>query len=157
MTYNKKQKAVQLKLKSMSKEQLAPLQFKNGYDIETDPDIEKNYFPELLDLNKVVKEILHLKDSYCSVNTITDITETLQRKNRSSLDIWRHVIFFYPEVTLEEVMHQLNKLAMCHEITSFICCDIKRRVFLYHSLSNQYIGHTLSQDEYGLYFHEWKD
>jgi hypothetical protein len=108
-------------------------------------------------LLKPLEECL-LKDSTTLIyNSYTK--ETSAGRNRSSLDLWRHLKFYLPEITIYDVMHSLYNLMQDKPIHSQYCYTVQRRVF-----NCRESGYTApinygiqSKDEYGLLFSEWKN
>lgn len=102
-----------------------------------------------LPLIEIILKILYLSE-YCWSENTDNAIETLPRKWRSSLDIWRHVKYFRPDVTIFEVMeclwHHRDKFS------GHYCNVICRRVFrlrCYGYLTkDQY-------DEYKICFKSW--
>jgi hypothetical protein len=79
--------------------------------------------------------------------------ETSGGRRRSSLDVWRHLITYYPELTIFEVMSSLCKLELNRLINSNYCYDVRRRVFL----PGNYYGWDSYKDEYGLHLTDWEN
>lgn len=77
-------------------------------------------------------------------------------KHRSSGDLWKILLVYYPDITLEEVMKILFNLCKDDKLRMTFCYQIKKRVF---DVFWDYAGNRQSlyqkQDEYGLSFHEW--
>lgn len=72
---------------------------------------------------------------------------------RSSLDIWRHVIEFSPELSLFDIMRALY----ISEYQRQFCTRVKKRVFRYSETSDFLTLRDNYPDEYGLVFSEWKN
>ena len=118
------------------------------------PDTNIKHPDLTLSLDEFVMQIVNLTHSYRSKN-INNWTETNLGKWRSSLDIWRHVIYYKPEVTIFEVMEALYNRKKYY--VSHYCPDIQRRVFkLEKNYKDGYLQ-EIDRDEYGLYFYEWEN
>lgn len=101
-----------------------------------------------LPLGSQVQTVLQLMDEYPSYNVKTDKYETRSGANRSSLDIWRHIIHYNPKVKLYEVMRELAKQSCC----TLFCFDIQRRVFF---TDCTYWADKEHLDEYKLTWNDW--
>lgn len=96
-------------------------------------------------------ELTNRFPSYCN-----STVETFPGKNRSVLDIWRHIIYYYPDTTIFQVMDSLYRLVYAGKITTLFCSTIHRRVF-YRSPSGRHGYPSLaSPDEFRLIFEDWK-
>lgn len=82
------------------------------------------------------------------------IKETRMGAYRNSLDIWRHIILFHPDVTIFEVMAALFNLS--NILRGWYCSTVKRRVF-WKEPTNRGYSNTDYKDEYGLYLLDWKN
>ena len=112
---------------------------------------------------KVVKEILHdslitlirgvlrHSENCCSINS-SEILETRSGRRRSSLDIWRHVKYFIPDVDIFTVMETLY--VMRGELYGNYCWLVKRGVFTMDSYRSG-VNNFLSR-EYMITFNAWK-
>jgi hypothetical protein len=112
--------------------------------------------------------ILESTGKYGSINSLTKIKETYAGCNRSVLDIWRHCIYYRPELTIFDIMNSLYSLVYDGDISTLFCGNIERRVFyIYFSyneedddFSGEFDGYQDSsdeeeEDEFGLVFPEW--
>jgi hypothetical protein len=115
------------------------------------------------DLDKLIPIIVRRTFFSCSINTSGDV-ETKDRCSRSSLDLWRHVKYFFPEITIYSVMASLYRTQFNYR--SIFCPDIHRRVFKNYDYYKEYCQGTYSRpdnilssgDEYGLYINsDWRD
>lgn len=92
--------------------------------------VDKNDFSGL-SLESLLKKILHLFYEYASINVENNLLETPSHCRRSAFDIWRHIKYFNPDITIFDVMHLLYKN---YNRNSFLrgsyCSDIRRRVFI---------------------------
>ena len=118
--------------------------------------IEQNNTEELkqLPLPELIVKVIYLTQYFKSENELGKI-ETGFAKNRSSLDIWRHVKYYLPDVTIYDIMHELFKLNYDHFYTLF-CPDIKRRVFHWYCLRASSNHDVNYRDEYGLTYYDWE-
>jgi hypothetical protein len=142
-------------LKKLPDKEKAPLIFCDSEGNPSNLGIKKQIKKKEIDSTvKLVTCILRHKEHYYSKNTVTKEVETSTGRHRSSLDIWRHVIFYKPEITLMEVMNILWNTR--EELRYQMCNMLKKRVFdlesergvRLHQDSNNY-------DEYGLSFGDW--
>jgi hypothetical protein len=78
--------------------------------------------------------------------------ESSASRRRSSLDLWRHLITYYPEYTIFDVMHSLYSLQLNRLVNNNYCHDVHRRVFL-----PGWYGNYNAKDEYGLNFSDWEN
>lgn len=124
----------------------------NGEDL----DKTTSSLIELLPLDLLILECLKLSLSYCSKDSVNDKIETEPNKYRSSLDIWRHVIYFNPEITIFDVMESLYENR--GKLITHYCPDIKRRVF---KLPRDHYFTSMNDedclDEYELTFYDWEN
>jgi len=89
------------------------------------------------------------------------IYETSHGAIRSSVDIWRHIILQFPDITIFDVMNCLfeNK----NKLYGNYCHDVKRLVFSLEDgeyFEDEYPYEEdleLLEDEFGLNFLVWKD
>jgi len=72
-----------------------------------------------------------------SYNSKTKVLETAPNKRRSVLDIWRHIIYFHPEISIFSVMAMLTSKRVKHKLFSTVCYSLGRRVF---KLNNRVTG-----------------
>lgn len=92
--------------------------------------------------------------------------ETGGGRRRSSLDIWRHAKYYFPDISIFPIMRSLHNLAVHGRVLTLFCCDIKRRVFRPPYGSSMSSGHIvgtstnimdrMSLDEYGLTLSQWE-
>jgi hypothetical protein len=143
---NKKQKTV---LDWAKGKDDSPLRFKNE-------DLNRKLIKSA-SLNKLVFEILeaaHEENSY-SADTFTIRPQCYAKKWRSVFDIWRHVKYFKPRITLVEVMNSLAEIS--DDLVGHYCTTIHRRVFMSKRPRDGYtLNCTISKDEFGLRLEEWK-
>jgi hypothetical protein len=114
---------------------------------------------ENLPLDNLVYKCVFLTNDYYSINSETNEIETNPRKWRSSLDIWRHVKYFKPEINLVEVMDSLYKNR--GNYVGQFCGNISKRVFksaeIPECVINSYgLLYQNRIDEYNLIFNQWR-
>lgn len=110
----------------------------------------------------LVRECLSYMDMYDSTNAKTKKYETSHSaERRSVVDIYRHLRYYYPRISIFQLMRAIWELDYALELDGMLCTGIGRRVFRY---SYNEIGdkgydiiHKEEEDEFGLYFDEWKD
>lgn len=102
-----------------------------------------------LSLRDVVYKILQLSRKYGSYNPHTKKVETDKGRNRSSLDIWRHVIYYRKRTSIYSVMKALYQLR--NDLEWLYCHDVERMVFCVDE------SELDTNDEYGLQFKDWKN
>ena len=108
-----------------------------------------------LGLKGIVYHCLELTGNYHSQNTVTNNIETSSDRFRSVYDIWRHVLYYRPKVTIIDVMNTLWRFRRSY--IGHYCPDIQRRVFKVGSgLSWEGMPDQDVADEFDLYFEDWK-
>jgi hypothetical protein len=120
--------------------------------------LTKSELDKLKTLDDKILKILTLCYRYNSYIVGETHFETSSGRSRSSLDLWRHIVYFYPEVTIFEVMKSLVNLYESHKVGELFCSTVHRRVF-YSTNSNyySYYGFGNTKDEYKLTLKQWKD
>ncbi len=130
-----------------------PLNFGKDFDYNDFIRKSKKYT-----LDEFVLECLKNARNYGSYDKNND-QETRCYAYRSALDIWRHVIYFKPEVTIFNVMSILYNNQI--DLGGLFCWDVKRRVFYNvdreEDDDGNYIDDAESSDEFGFPFFEWED
>lgn len=117
---------------------------------------------EIENLNLAINKVLELAQTYDSfVYDDKEKKYCLQCKrgaSRSAVDIWRHLLPTYPELSIVYVM---NDLYLCFGNRDMLYCpSICKRVFrLYHNdiKKDFYMIHKDYVDEFGLIFDEWSN
>jgi hypothetical protein len=146
---------VEYYLKSGNVMSLAPLYFE-GYT-----STKEEFDPEKYSVEDMIERTLELCKENWSVNSEDKDLETGPNRSRSSLDIWRHIKYYYPTITIFDVMHSLYIMGReREEVGGLFCEDVNRRVFRLLRLELEDIyGTSFSWcgDEYGLDFDDWKD
>lgn len=120
---------------------------------------------EILSSTELLEDLVPLvvKRTYISgsINK-AGFKETDMAKNRSTIDIWRHVKFFKPETTIFQVMEILYKGIKKGLYYTVRCPDISRRVFKIRKLRIRNAGSSLAfgfdtGDEFGLHIQDWEN
>ena len=106
------------------------------------------------DLDELVYKILKHTKHYRSINIASGLVETNPNRWRSSLDIWRHVIYYKPNYTIFDVMNSLYILGTNNKVFGQYCHLIYRRTF---KTKGYVLADQWKVDEYNLTFDEWKD
>ncbi len=127
-----------------------PLYFIDYYDEKVPIPNAKNL--SLIDL--IIKIIELNENDYLSWGE--GIFEKFDYSYRTSLDIWRHVKFYKPEITIFEVMRCIYDNE--NIFISHVCHEINCRVFTLdddrYGTMERFINQT-ELDEYGLTFYDW--
>jgi hypothetical protein len=109
-------------------------------------------------LDSAIALVLKASDKFWSTNS-DQIQETSPGRNRSLIDIWRHLIYFekYKDISPIEVMHALYNLS--HDHTSLMCPTVRRRVFRLRPIGagNYFSLMFQNRDEFGLLREDWKN
>jgi len=146
-----KDRRVRVFLGGLPAEELTPLYFKKTSRSKTLLPV-----PAAETLGELVLTILRMTQTYPSVFEDLKVQATKDR-NRSALDLWRHVIAVRPEVQLSEVMHELFNLPK-KSCGMLYCGTVKRRVF-YPKFVDWFPEHNYTStmpDEFGLTFYQWE-
>src|SRR5574339_488781 len=110
-----------------------------------------------LGLERVILNTLEHTNNYAS--GVNGNIETGCDCYRSSLDIWRHIKRYNPDVTIFDVMRCIGNHSYTMELYSHICSSIERRVFRIadgDDWENE-INDSYDRDEYELTFDEWSE
>jgi hypothetical protein len=141
---------------SSNVESLAPLYFNEETDNYNEHEVVK--IPSSwskLSLVDLIYEIFRWCENYNSTYTeCTEDWETQADCFRSSLDIWRHVIYVKPEVTIFQVMSILWDIQ--EDLSGQFCYEVERRVFKLDAWGEVDTDEE-EPDEYGLQFSDWKN
>ncbi len=98
-------------------------------------------------LSIAIVQILRLTKRYYSWSSHKETNPGLRR---SVLDIYRHLIYFYPDVDFIDLMKELSK---SNRVSSLYCGYTRTRTFYIDRL-----GHSFNYtDEFGLYIYQWSD
>lgn len=135
---------------------LSPLKFVKNTGVEykipkSDLKFNRNGTPHRKNLIKV---LLYASTYYYSKNTVTGEIETPPRKNRSIIDIWRHALYLYPNISLFKLMESMHSLCSDGEVFGQACKIIKRAVFRTHDMRPTNINFRCP--EYNISFNSWK-
>lgn len=104
-------------------------------------------------LTDLTYKILGLTDLFPSRELTTKKFQCYAGSNRSSLDIWRHIIYFRPEISIYSVMEILYSFE--NYLYSNMCSDVKRRVFKLANEDDSFYDED-KKDEYGMTFNDWE-
>lgn len=154
-------------LNYLAEQNTCPLYF-NNYESN-----KEEFDPTKYPVESMVKRVLELSRSYASYNSDSDEFESSKNRWRSSLDIWRHIIYYYPTIEIFDVMHELHKLYLV-DVNGQFCNDILRRTFriilegscrcstcMVNYMSaismKSYTYDSRTKDEYDLDWEEWRD
>jgi len=113
-----------------------------------------NNFLSAYRLRELITEILDLSDEFPSYNVDNEI-ETDCGRWRSVLDIWRHVIYYKPDINIFEVMRELFSIGDEYLVGHY-CRDILKRVFKLRKNTNHCSLFIQDRDEFGLCFSAWE-
>lgn len=144
----------------LSKRNTKPLYFGGLYSLSN--LIETTEINDKLSLDDLVIKVLKYAKLYNSFIIDKKDVDTGPGRNRSSLDIWRHVKYFRPDTTIFDVMHSLYNIVDYKEnglykIASLYCNNIRRRVFCRSDTIYRNVYNETTSDEYGLTFKFWED
>lgn len=120
---------------------------------------KENYSSNREFLKDLVRVILQYTKHNYSINSVTKEMETVPGRNRTSLDLWRHIIYFFPEISIFEVMRALHSTTL----TTFFCYTIEKRVFptiKFYDLgvnTGCSASSVLHPDEYDLLYKDWEN
>lgn len=106
-------------------------------------------------LRDVVIETLNVSETRDSLTFDTKVRETPPNRWRSVFDLWRHIIYYNPEVTIFQVMRVLFTLEVSNSIIGQFCTDVNRRVFHNKTRYAFMVVDKEHHDEFGLQFKDW--
>jgi hypothetical protein len=108
-------------------------------------------------LKELVLSILLVSRTRTSANS-DNIAETSPGRRRSSIDIWRHVLYFRPEVDILEIMRTLVDIVKTdRRVSTIFCGQVVRRVFrLYDKVPSTQNYDNEYMDEYNLHILDWE-
>jgi hypothetical protein len=137
-----------------------PLYF-NGYVSSKD-----EFDPAKFSVEDMIRRVLILSRTYASYNSNTEEFEASKDRWRSVLDIWRHIIYYYPTIEIFDVMRTMYE--MQYYLGGQFCLDIQRRTFKLQEAGDgshcmymppkamsEYADRTT--DEFELVWNDWKD
>ena len=104
---------------------------------------------------QLVRVVLNMACNYASYNPNMNYIETGPGRNRSSLDIWRHIKSIYPDMDVFLIMEAIHALATDHteEIYGQYCSFVHRAVF---NLSGHRDYMSWRCGEYKISFNVWR-
>lgn len=120
-------------------------------------------------IEDMILRVLELTKKYHSFNPSIGAIETDIGKYRSAIDIWRHIIYFFPDISIYDVMMGIRNLWDQKKINGHYCTTINRRVFWpLHDWESKYFSDLMSRtnmysysgrrwDEFELEWDEWRD
>lgn len=116
--------------------------------------------PEGVSSDTPIKDLILwcLETSYWhkSVDTETGVVETRNGAARTSLDIWRHIKYINPDITLESVIKALWEMGTIDgTLKGHRCADIGRQVFKTSIQRPSWNMSGLSSTEYEYSFNQW--
>lgn len=131
-----------------------PLQFSETYyDDRGKLIINKDTKVSLIstEIDDIIKEILRYTTAYASLNMIGKI-ETHRARKRSSIDIWRHTKFYFPDISIFDIMNGIWEIR--DSLQTNFCSTVQKRVFRLAETPIDYSENT--RDEYRLLFKDWE-
>jgi len=105
------------------------------------------------DLDELIIFCLERMSYNSSKNYINNRIETDPNKWRSSIDIWRHVKFYKPEITIFDVMDSLYRQQ--DELVGHYCITVQRQVFKLRMLNTRGGFYSDIDTEFGFEFIDW--
>lgn len=113
-------------------------------------DISKNK-----DLDAFIHSLYKKSISHCSAPR-SDPThiETRSSALRSSIDIWRHAKYYFPDISIFSVMNSIYRLTTVVRLYGQYCSVVRRRVF--YAFADGFLAHTTYPDEYGMTLPQWE-
>lgn len=104
---------------------------------------------------QLVRVVLNMACNYSSYNPTTDKYETSPGRNRSSLDIWRHIKSIYPDMDVFLIMEAIHALYIVpsENIYGQYCGVVHRSVF---NLSDSRYYVSWRCGEYKISFNTWR-
>jgi len=143
-------------LDNVNSDDKAPLYFCNEEGRPANLGLKKAIKTKKISDLDLLRLILTHKEHFYSKNVETHDVETMYGKHRSSLDIWRHFIFYRPDTTLLDVMAMLKSIS--NELRYQYCHLIHKRVFdLASAFGNSLHDDARMFDEYGIPFSAWEN
>jgi hypothetical protein len=117
-------------------------------------DIETKH----LELDDIIFRIIKLSEDFYSFNPTTDLLETVARKNRSAIDIWRHYKSIDPEAEIFPVMEALYRLRL--KLCGRYCSTVKRITFDRNEAYHGYLEtptRLICREFGGISFYQWRN
>lgn len=141
VAYNSKQNLTPLYFTSMTSGETVAMEKRNlRFNADGSPNRKR-----------LVLEILRMARNYCSHNGT--LVETTPGRNRSSLDIWRHARYLYPDIDLFAIMETLHKLCSDNLVFGQYCGQVHRAVF---SIAPWGTNMSFMCNEYKISFNSWR-
>ncbi len=144
-------------LNYLNSEDITPLHFHFTDDFNDKLEFEKVSG----NINELVKLVLKFTRGTSSYNVDDEFACGIERW-RSCIDIWRHIIYYFPNITIFEVMKSLYDIR--DECGGQYCGTVRRRTFKIKIYSgdrgwfNQTFDglYTDFRDEFGLLWEDWE-
>lgn len=127
-----------------------PLVF-HGYG---EKSLQFQHTPDIINMIEKVLDLSMDYPSYLWFEGEEFSYETGAGRWRSVIDIWRHIVFFYPDVTIYQVMEAIY--AYQYLFVGHFCTAVQRRVFLLKEYSDDDELYTYDYDEFSLKFSQWE-
>jgi hypothetical protein len=143
-------------LKSVAVKSVDDLYFCEDYYDEGIIDCSKQLkITGAISLTTAIYNCLELATKYYSYSKPFDV-ETEMGAARSSLDIWRHIKTYNPDITISDVINTMYKME--NLLVGHYCDGIRRRVF---KLQENELGWDFlmkdEKDEYNLIWKDWEN
>lgn len=107
-------------------------------------DKEKN-------IENIVYMFFYLNDKYDTIYSNGRI-QTYAWRRRSLQDIYYVIKYYFPEITLEQIMQVIYDGVKAGYLSTWFCIDIEKRVFWKDSYTQQYLERA---DEWGFIFEDY--
>lgn len=135
-------------LNYISRYDQSPLIFRSYYS----DSVPEQEVPAGLSIRDAVKEALMLSRNFGSYNPSINRMETTPGRMRSSLDIWRHLKSYYPDIDIFSVMEAIYQLR--RNLYGHYCITVKRAVFKWaNDLADM---QSFYCNDYHMTFNGWK-
>jgi hypothetical protein len=124
-----------------------------------DSDTEPNQVDNTGDLDNLVYSIIRATRHNGSFDEHGEL-DTEGNRSRSSIDIWRHVKSYRPDVTIFEVMRSMYALSYSEDrpLVGHWCSTVNRRVFrAKEDFPNWNLLVADQSDEYNLILDDWEN
>lgn len=122
---------------------ISPLMFEGYTSNKGEFDISK------YSIQSMIERALDLSYRYNSINIRTGLVETYGGRYRSIIDIWRHIRYYYPRISIFEVMRNVK---MVDGLIGHYCPNIRRYVM--QTIENKpFTRLNDSRSEFGFFFH----
>ena len=104
-------------------------------------------------IEDLIVYVLNFMHRYNSISSSTGEIETYRNHDRSIIDIWRHLKFYLPELSIFDVMKNIHKVK---GLVGHYCPTVGRQVFNLKSIRKMYDFYNGS-NEFDVPFSEWKE